>query len=176
MDYSSIETKSNEEIVDHFKKNFLVKVENEYLSDEKSKEEKKIKKLKEKESLYWEIMLYSAKYKNEFFYSICMYLYRVILNSNKSEYNIKVLSYKDKSIYELEIEYQDLMIGYFGYNDETKETYFKFKIPKNEQSNNQIFKDYDLFYWTIDSDWKRCEIFNSETLKRIKGYYEELKG
>lgn len=105
-----------------------------------------------------------------------MYLYYVILNSDKSEFSIKVLSYKDKSIYELEIEYQDLMIGYFGYNDETKETYFKFKIPKNEQSNNQIFKDYDLFYWTIDSDWKRCEIFNSETLKRIKQYYEQLKG
>ena len=120
--------------------------------------------------------LYTAEYDNKFFYLICMYLYRVILNSNKSECNIKVLCYKDKSIYELEIEYQDLMIGYFGYNDETKETYFKFKIPKNEQSNNQIFKDYDLFYWTIDTDWKRCEIFNSETLKRIKRYYEELKG
>ncbi len=176
VDYSSIEKKSNEEIINDFKNNFLVQVENKYLSDEKNKEEKKIKELKEKECLYLEISLYSAKYKNEFFYSVCMYLYRVILNSSESEYNIKVLSYKDKSIYELEIEYQDLMIGYFGYNDETKETYFKFKIPKNEQSNNQIFKDYDLFYWTIDTDWKRCEIFNSETLKRIKQYYEELKG
>lgn len=176
VDYSSIETKSNEEIVNDFKNNFLVKVENEYLTDKKNEEEKKIKKCIEKESLYREIMLYSAKYENEFFYTICMYLYYVILNSDKSKYNIKVLSYKDKSIYELEIEYQDLMIGYFGYNDETKETYFKFKIPKNEQSNNQIFKDYDLFYWTIDTDWKRCEIFNSETLKRIKQYYEELKG
>lgn len=176
VDYSSIETKSNEEIVNYFKNNFLVKVENEYLSDEKSKEEKKIKKLKEKECLYSEIFLSSAKYKNELFYSMCIYLYKLILNSSESEYNIKVLSYKDKSIYELEIEYQDLMIGYFGYNDETKETYFKFELPKGKESNNQLFKDYDLFYWTIDTDWKRCEIFNNETLKRIKQYYEELKG
>ena len=175
FDYSSIETKSNEEIVNHFKNNFLVKVENEYLSDEKSKEEKKIKELKEKECLYETTNLYSVEYDNKFFYSICMYLYNVILNSNKSDYNIKVLSYKDKSVYESEIEYQDLMIGYFGYNDETKETYFKFKLPKSEESNNQLFKDYDLFYWTIDNVEKRCDLFSSHTLKRIEKYYHLLK-
>lgn len=175
VDYSSIETKSNEEIVNHFKNNFLVKVENEYLSDKKSKEEKKIKELKEKECLYKTTNLYTAEYDNEFFYLICMYLYRVILNSNKSECNIKVLCYKDKSIYELELEYQNLMIGYFGYNDETKETYFKFKLPKSEESNNQLFKDYDLFYWTIDNVEKRCDLFSSHTLKRIEKYYHLLK-
>ena len=174
VDYSSIEKKSNEEIIDKFKNIFLIQVENQYLEDKKVKEEEKIKKIKEKECLYSEIFLCSAKYKNELFYTICMYLYKVILNSDKSEYNIKVLVYKKEPIYELKIEYQDLMIGYFGYNDETKETYFKFKLPKGEESNNQLFKNYDLFYWTIDTDWKRCEIFNSETLKRIKRYYEEL--
>lgn len=174
VDYLSIETKSNEEIVNYFKNNFLVKVENEYLSDKKSKEEKKIKKLKEKECLYSEIFLSSAKYKNELFYTICMYLYHLILNSDKSEYNIKVLVYKKEPIYELEIEYQDLMIGYFGYNDETKETYFKFKLPKGEESNNQLFKNYDLFYWTIDNVEKRCDLFSSQTLERIKTYYNLL--
>lgn len=174
VDYSSIEKKSNEEIIDKFKNIFLIQVENEYLKNKKSKEEEKIKKIKEKECLYSEIFLCSAKYKNELFYTICMYLYKVILNSDKSEYNIKVLVYKKEPIYELEIEYQDLMIGYFGYNDETKETYFKFKLPKGEESNNQLFKNYDLFYWTIDNDEKRCDLFSSQTLKRIKTYYNLL--
>lgn len=176
VDYSSIETKSNEEIIDEFKNKFLVKVEEQYLLDEKTKEEKKLQKIKEKESLYSEISLPGLQYKKEFFYVLCMYLYYIILNSDKSEYNIKVLVYKKEPIYELEIEYQDLMIGYFGYNDETKETYFKFKLPKGEESNNQLFKDYDLFYWTIDNVEKRCDLFSSQTLKRIERYYEELKG
>ena len=167
VDYSSIEKKSNEEIIDKFKNIFLIQVENQYLKNKKVKEEEKIKKIKEKECLYSEIFLSSAKYKNELFYSICMYLYKVILNSSKSEYNIKFLIYKNEPIFEIELYYEELKIGYFGYNDETKETYF-------EESNNQLFKNYDLFYWTIDTDWKRCEIFNSETLKRIKRYYEEL--
>ena len=174
VDYSSIEKKSNEEIIDKFKNIFLIQVENQYLEDKKVKEEEKIKKIKEKECLYSEIFLCSAKYKNELFYTICMYLYKVILNSDKSEYNIKVLVYKKEPIYELKIEYQDLMIGYFGYNDETKETYFKFKLPKGEESNNQLFKNYDLFYWTIDNDEKRCDLFSSQTLKRIKTYYNLL--
>ncbi len=67
------------------------------------------------------------------------------------------------------------MIGYFGYNDETKETYFKFKLPKGEESNNQLFKNYDLFYWTIDNVEKRCDLFSSHTLKRIEKYYHLLK-
>lgn len=174
VDYSSIEKKSNEEIIDKFKNIFLIQVENQYLKNKKVKEEEKIKKIKEKECLYSEIFLSSAKYNNELFYSICMYLYKVILNSSKSEYNIKFLIYKNEPIFEIELYYEELKIGYFGYNDETKETYFKFKLPKGEESNNQLFKNYDLFYWTIDTDWKRCEIFNSETLKRIKRYYEEL--
>lgn len=176
VDYSSIETKSNEEIIDEFKNKFLVKVEEQYLLDEKIKEEKKLQKIKEKESLYSEISLANLQYKKEFFYLLCMYLYYIILNSDKSEYNIKVLVCKKEPIYELEIEYQNLMLGYFGYNDETKETYFKFKLPKGEESNNQLFKDYDLFYWTIDNVEKRCDLFSSQTLKRIERYYEELKG
>ena len=103
-----------------------------------------------------------------------MYLYKVILNSIKSEYNIKVLIYKNEPIFEIELYYEELKIGYFGYNDETKETYFKFKLPKGEESNNQLFKNYDLFYWTIDNDEKRCDLFSSQTLKRIKTYYNLL--
>lgn len=175
VDYSSIETKSNEEIINQFKNKFLVKVEEQFLLDEKTKEEKKLQKIKEKESLYSEISLPNLQYKKEFFYVLCMYLYYIILNSDKSEYNIKVLVYKKEPIYELEIEYQNLMIGYFGYNDETKETYFKFKLPKGEESNNQLFKDYDLFYWTIDNVEKRCDLFSSHTLKRIEKYYHLLK-
>ena len=146
LNYRNIDNLSDDEIIKKFKDDFLMKVKEIYLNDVKKKEEKKPQKIKEKESLYSEISLPDLKYKKEFFYVLCMYLYYIILNSDKSEYNIKVLVYKKEPIYELEIEYQNLMIGYFGYNDETKETYFKFKLPKSEESNNQLFKDYDLFY------------------------------
>lgn len=176
VNYQNIDNLSDDEIIKKFKDDFLMKVKEIYLNDVKEKEEKKLQKIKEKESLYSEISLANLQYKKEFFYVLCMYLYYIILNSDKSEYNIKVLVYKKEPIYELEIEYQNLMIGYFGYNDETKETYFKFKLPKGEESNNQLFKDYDLFYWTIDNVEKRCDLFSSQTLKRIERYYEELKG
>lgn len=176
VNYQNIDNLSDDEIIKKFKDDFLMKVKESYLNDVKEKEEKKLQKIKEKESLYSEISLANLQYKKEFFYVLCMYLYYIILNSDKSEYNIKVLVYKKEPIYELEIEYQNLMIGYFGYNDETKETYFKFKLPKGEESNNQLFKDYDLFYWTIDNVEKRCDLFSSQTLKRIERYYEELKG
>ena len=156
VNYQNIDNLSDDEIIKKFK-------------------DKKLQKIKEKESLYSEISLPDLQYKKEFFYVLCMYLYYIILNSDKSEYNIKVLVYKKEPIYELEIEYQNLMIGYFGYNDETKETYFKFKLPKSEESNNQLFKDYDLFYWTIDNVEKRCDLFSSHTLKRIEKYYHLLK-
>lgn len=175
LNYRNIDNLSDDEIIKKFKDDFLMKVKEIYLNDVKEKEEKKLQKIKEKESLYSEISLPDLKYKKEFFYVLCMYLYYIILNSDKSEYNIKVLVYKKEPIYELEIEYQNLMIGYFGYNDETKETYFKFKLPKSEESNNQLFKDYDLFYWTIDNVEKRCDLFSSHTLKRIEKYYHLLK-
>lgn len=174
VNYQNIDNLSDDEIIKKFKDDFLMKVKEIYLNDVKEKEEKKLQKIKEKESLYSEISLPGLQYKKEFFYVLCMYLYYIILNSDKSEYNIKVLVYKKEPIYELEIEYQDLMIGYFGYNDETKETYFKFKLPKGEESNNQLFKNYDLFYWTIDNVEKRCDLFSSQTLKRIKTYYNLL--
>lgn len=175
VNYQNIDNLSDDEIIKKFKDDFLMKVKEIYLNDVKEKEEKKLQKIKEKESLYSEISLPNLQYKKEFFYVLCMYLYYIILNSDKSEYNIKVLVYKKEPIYELEIEYQNLMIGYFGYNDETKETYFKFKLPKGEESNNQLFKNYDLFYWTIDNDEKRCDLFSSHTLKRIEKYYHLLK-
>lgn len=175
LNYRNIDNLSDDEIIKKFKDDFLMKVKEIYLNDVKEKEEKKLQKIKEKESLYSEISLPYLQYKKEFFYVLCMYLYYIILNSDKSEYNIKVLVYKKEPIYELEIEYQNLMIGYFGYNDETKETYFKFKLPKSEESNNQLFKDYDLFYWTIDNVEKRCDLFSSHTLKRIEKYYHLLK-
>lgn len=175
VNYQNIDNLSDDEIIKKFKDDFLMKVKEIYLNDVKEKEEKKLQKIKEKESLYSEISLPNLQYKKEFFYVLCMYLYYIILNSDKSEYNIKVLVYKKEPIYELEIEYQNLMIGYFGYNDETKETYFKFKLPKGEESNNQLFKDYDLFYWTIDNVEKRCDLFSSHTLKRIEKYYHLLK-
>ena len=175
VNYQNIDNLSDDEIIKKFKDDFLMKVKEIYLNDVKEKEEKKLQKIKEKESLYSEISLPNLQYKKEFFYVLCMYLYYIILNSDKSEYNIKVLVYKKEPIYELEIEYQDLMIGYFGYNDETKETYFKFKLPKGEESNNQLFKNYDLFYWTIDNVEKRCDLFSSHTLKRIEKYYHLLK-
>lgn len=175
VNYQNIDNLSDDEIIKKFKDDFLMKVKEIYLNDVKEKEEKKLQKIKEKESLYSEISLPDLQYKKEFFYVLCMYLYYIILNSDKSEYNIKVLVYKKEPIYELEIEYQNLMIGYFGYNDETKETYFKFKLPKSEESNNQLFKDYDLFYWTIDNVEKRCDLFSSHTLKRIEKYYHLLK-
>lgn len=175
VNYQNIDNLSDDEIIKKFKDDFLMKVKEIYLNDVKEKEEKKLQKIKEKESLYSEISLANLQYKKEFFYVLCMYLYYIILNSDKSEYNIKVLVYKKEPIYELEIEYQNLMIGYFGYNDETKETYFKFKLPKGEESNNQLFKDYDLFYWTIDNVEKRCDLFSSHTLKRIEKYYHLLK-
>lgn len=175
VNYQNIDNLSDDEIIKKFKDDFLMKVKEIYLNDVKEKEEKKLQKIKEKESLYSEISLPNLQYKKEFFYVLCMYLYYIILNSDKSEYNIKVLVYKKEPIYELEIEYQNLMIGYFGYNDETKETYFKFKLPKGEESNNQLFKNYDLFYWTIDNVEKRCDLFSSHTLKRIEKYYHLLK-
>lgn len=175
VNYQNIDNLSDDEIIKKFKDDFLMKVKEIYLNDVKEKEEKKLQKIKEKESLYSEISLPNLQYKKEFFYVLCMYLYYIILNSDKSEYNIKVLVYKKEPIYELEIEYQNLMIGYFGYNDETKETYFKFKLPKGEESNNQLFKNYDLFYWTIDNVEKRCDLFSSHTLKRIERYYHLLK-
>lgn len=175
LNYRNIDNLSDDEIIKKFKDDFLMKVKEIYLNDVKEKEEKKLQKIKEKESLYSEISLPDLKYKKEFFYVLCMYLYYIILNFDKSEYNIKVLVYKKEPIYELEIEYQNLMIGYFGYNDETKETYFKFKLPKSEESNNQLFKDYDLFYWKIDNVEKRCDLFSSHTLKRIEKYYHLLK-
>ena len=175
VNYQNIDNLSDDEIIKKFKDDFLMKVKEIYLNDVKEKEEKKLQKIKEKESLYSEISLPNLQYKKEFFYVLCMYLYYIILNSDKSEYNIKVLVYKKEPIYELEKEYQNLMIGYFGYNDETKETYFKFKLPKGEESNNQLFKNYDLFYWTIDNDEKRCDLFSSHTLKRIEKYYHLLK-
>lgn len=166
----------DEEIIELFQK-FLVNVEKEYIYDQKREQEKKTQKqaeLEKKKLPYEEKNMYSLTYHNNFLFSMLMYLEYVILKSDKCYYDLKVRKYKDKELYEYPIFYNDVEVGVFGYNAENMETYFKFE-KKELESNNSLDKKHDLYYFTIDKDDKRCDLFSSNTFDLIKRYYNSVQ-
>lgn len=178
LDYKECEELLDEEIIQNFNV-FLKKVKSLYEENVKDAEKKKEKQELEKQKKqlpYEDVSFSSLVYygaEDRLLFSMIVYLEYVILSSEKSIYSQKLIRYKDKLLYEHEIIYKDLSIGWFGYNRETKETYFKFKLIKEDIIENNG-KEYKYFYWTIDSDSKRCDLFTIETLSKINFYYNKL--
>lgn len=165
-------------IVDEWFKNQISKIKR-YIKEEKQeKEEKQIKK-EEKKKIdqlpYTVIPIWNLKNDNMFVYSMILYLEYVILKSDKNMYVLKIFKYKDKPIYEYPIIYNDVRIGSFLYDKEKKETCFKLDIPDNENSYHPSDRYHDLFYWTIDSDEKRCDLFSYQTLRMIQSNFSRLE-
>lgn len=178
LDYSKSKDLSDEEIIQKFKE-FLQKVKSLYEANSKDAEEKKEKKELEKQKKQlpyvdasFSTLIYGDTEEKKL-YSMIVYLEYMILLSDKSVYNQNLIHYKNDPIYEHEIIYKDLSIGWFGYNTETKETYFKFKLTHEDRIENNG-KEYAYFYWTIDNDDKRCGLFTPETLSKIDFYYNKL--
>lgn len=146
--------------------------------EKKDKEEKKIKK-EEKQKIdrlpYKVIDHWDLESSNLFVYSMIVYLEYVILKSDKSIYDLKIFKYKDKPLFEYPIIYNNAEVGSFLYNTETEETCFKFD-KLNIESNNSLDKEHDLIYWTIDKDYKRCDLFSYKTLQHIVRHsdFEEI--
>lgn len=160
------------EILNLFDK-YLKNAKKVYKDELKDKEERKKQKEIEKEKKklpYEEKNISSLTYYDSFLFSMLMYLEYVILKSDRYCYDLKVRKYKEKELYEYLVIYNDVEVGIFGYNAENMETYFKFK-KKELESNNSLDKKYDLYYWTIDTDDKRCDLFGSNTFDLIKRYY-----
>ncbi len=166
----------DEEIIDLFSK-YLDDVQQRYESDVKREEQEKLQKQKEKEKKnlpYKEETMYNLIYLNKMFYSMVIYLEYIILKSDRNYYDLRILNYKEKKLYEYPVIYNGVEVGVFGYNDETMETYFKFK--KYElKSNNMLDKEHDLYFITIDKDYKRCDLFSNNTLDLIKRYYNRIE-
>ena len=178
LDYSESEELTDEEIIEEFKDTFLNRVRTDYEDDIISKQEKAQKKELEKQKKqlpYTEETFYHLVHcDKKLLYGMIVYLEYVILSSDKSIYSQNLICYKDKPIYEHEIIYKDLSIGWFGYNQETKETYFKFKLTEQDRLENNG-EEYKYIYWTIDNDYKRCSLFSINTLDNIEFYYNKLR-
>lgn len=177
VDYNDFSKDFNdEEIIKLFDK-YLKNVKKVYKDELKDKEEKKkLKQIeKEKKNLpYRKMDMYNLIEIDIFVYSILMYLEYVILDSNRNRWDIEILKYKEKKLYEYPVIYNGVEVGLFGYNDETFETYFKFKKFELE-SNNILDKEHDLYFITIDKDYKRCDLFSNNTLDLIKRYYNRIE-